>query len=247
MTKRMATTSGGGEIAPTSNVALMHTLMETLTKRDPSLPGIGTFYGASGLGKSFAAAYAGHPLGFNGAYVECKAYDTTKSFVGTICKALGITAKGSIPDQMDTIIEALAISGRPLIVDESDRIVETKRIELLRDIHDKSGAALVIIGEENLPGKLKRHERFDNRVLVWQPAGRCSVADFDQLAKLYAAGITIDPDLRKRVLHETGNVTRRVVTNLANIKRWCEAKATKAAPADCDVKLYTGAAPGRLG
>lgn len=245
MTRKLTTTTTGGEIAPTGNVALMHQVMETLTKRAPGLPGIGSFYGPSGLGKSFAAAYASHPAGFNGVYVECHVYDTMKSLVESIAKALGLNVKGTIASIMGQIIEALAIGGRPLILDEADVLVDSNRLELVRNLHDASGAAVLIIGEQDLPAKLKRHERFDNRVLVWQPAARCTLADLDMLAKQYAASITIAPELKKRVLTETDGITRRVVTNLVAIKRWCDAKGAKEAPADADVTLYTGAAPGR--
>lgn len=247
MTKKMATASGGGVIAPTSNIGLVHSLMEQLTTRAPGLPGIGTFYGRSGLGKSFGAAYASHPAGFNGIYVSCRSFETKKSLAEQVCKAIGITPKGNIPTIVDGIVEVLSISARPLIVDEVDYIVDSRTLELIRDLHDASGAAILLIGEEHLPAKLKRHERFDNRVLTWQPAAGCSASDFDLLAKQYAVEIKIDPDLKRRVLTETQAVTRRVVVNLENIKRWCDRKGTKEAPADCDVDLYTGRAPGRAG
>lgn len=249
MTKKMATASGGagGVIAPTSNIGLVHTVMESLATRAPGLPGIGTFYGRSGLGKSFGAAYASHPAGFNGIYVSCRSFETKKSLAEQVCKAIGITPKGNIPTIVDSIVEVLSISGRPLIVDEVDYIVDSRTLELIRDLHDASAAAILLIGEEHLPAKLKRHERFDNRVLIWQPATACTASDFDLLAKQYAADIRIDAELKKRVLAETHSVTRRVVVNLENIKRWCDRKGTKEAPADCDVDLYTGRAPGRAG
>lgn len=247
MTKKMATASGGGVIAPTSNIGLVHTVMETLTTRAGGLPGIGAFYGRSGLGKSFGAAYASHPAGFNGIYVSCRSFETKKSLAEQICKAIGITPKGNIPTIVDAVVEVLSLSNRPLIVDEVDYIVESRTLELIRDLHDASAAAILLIGEEHLPAKLKRHERFDNRVLIWQPATICTNADFDLLAKQYAGDIRIDPKLRTRVLSESSTITRRVVVNLENIKRWCDRKGTKDAPADCDVELYTGRAPGRAG
>jgi hypothetical protein len=247
MTKKTGlATSGGGEIAPTSNISLVHTTMEALTDRAGGLPGIGVLYGRSGLGKSVGAAYASHPAGFNGIYVSCRSYETKKSLAEQICKAIGILPKGNIPSIVDAIVEVLVISGRPLIVDEVDYIVESRTLELLRDLHDVSSAAILLIGEEHLSGKLKRHERFDNRVLVWQPAVACTGTDFDLLAKQYTPGISFDAQLKKRVLAETHGVTRRVVVNLQNIKRWCDAKGVKDAPADCDVQLYTGNAPGRV-
>lgn len=245
MTKKMASASTGGVIAPTSNIGLVHTLMESLTTRAPGLPGIAAFYGRSGLGKSFGAAYASHPAGFNGIYVSCRSFETKKSLAEQVCKAIGITPKGNIPAIVDAVVEVLSISNRPLIVDEVDHIVEGRTLELLRDLHDASSAAILLIGEEHLPAKLKRHERFDNRVLIWQPAAACSIKDLDMLLTQYAPDIELHVDLKKRVLAESANVTRRVVVNIENIKRWCDQNGTKQAPADCKVELYTGRAPGR--
>lgn len=247
MTKKLSINNAGtgGSVAPTSNIGLIHTTMETLTQRAGGLPGIGAFYGPSGLGKSFGASYASHPAGFNGIYVSCRSFETKKSFAEQVCKSIGIVPRGSIPAIVDDIVQVLALTGRPLIVDEVDHIVESRTLELIRDLHDASGAAVLLIGEEALANKLKKHERFDNRVLVWQPAVRCTSADFDLLAKQYAGEIAIDPELKKRVLAETNGITRRVVVNLENINRWCDRKGVKVAPGDADVDLYTGAAPGR--
>ncbi len=246
MSNKITSSAIKGEIAPTANIALMHQVMGSLTKRASGVPGIGAFYGQSGLGKSFAAAYASHPAGFNGVYVQCNVYDTMKSLTENIGRALGLSLKGRIATMMGQAIEALAMSNRPLIFDEADVLVDTNKLELIRNVHDASGAAVLIIGEQDLPGKLKRHERFHNRVLVWQPAVRCNLSDLDLLAKQYCPTVTIPPELKRQLLVETEGVTRRVVTNLANIKRWCDAQGVKDAPADANVQLYTGAAPGRV-
>lgn len=242
--KNMATTAGSS-IAPTSNVGLVHTLMDQLTQREPGMPGIGTLYGPSGLGKTVAAAYASHPVGHNGIYLSCRSYDTKKSFVEQICKAAGVQAKGSIANVVDDIVSLLVVTGRPLVIDEVDHIVESRILELVRDIHDAANAAILLIGEEALPTKLKKHERFDNRVLVHQPAVRCTAADFDLLARQYVPNLGIHVELRKRVLAETTGITRRVVTSLQSIKRWCDAQGLSDAPADCAATIYTGAVPGR--
>ena len=235
----------GGNISPTSNIALTHTLMSTLTQRAQGLPGIGVLYGASGLGKSTGAAFASNPTTFNGLYVSCRSFETRKSLSEMICKNLGIVPKGNIPALVEAIIETLAIAQRPLIIDEVDHIAESRTLELLRDIHDASGAPLVLIGEEGLPGMLRKHERFDNRVLVWQPAALCSAKDVAALCKQYAPKITFAEDLQKRLLAECEGRTRRVVVNIENIKRHAEQQGITQVDATCAVKLYTGRAPGR--
>lgn len=244
MTNRQ-TTPVGGVVAPISNIALAQAMMDQLLYRASGLPGIGALYGRSGLGKSFAAAYACHPRGINGVYVECHVYDTMKSLVEAIAKGLNLQVRGTIAAMTGAVVESLGQTGRPLVIDEADILVDTNRLELVRSIHDASGCAVMVIGEENLYEKLKRHERFDNRVLVWQPAATCSMGDLEHLARQYASGIDIAPELKKRILAETHGVTRRVVTNLVNVKRWCDQKATKKAPPDAAIQLYTGAAPGR--
>lgn len=237
--------AAGGSVAPTSNIALVHSTMQALTERASGLPGIACFYGPSGVGKSFGASYASHPAGFNGIYVSCRSFESKKSLAELMCKAIGIQVRGSIPTIIDAITEVLALGQRPLIIDEVDHIVEGRTLEIIRDLHDASGASVLLIGEEHLPAKLKRHERFDNRVLLWQPAVRCSASDFDHLVKRYAPTIGFAPELKKRILAETHGITRRVVVNLENVKRWCGQKGVQAAPADCDVVLYTGDAPVR--
>lgn len=243
MSKKLET--AGGQVSPITNIGLMHTTLEALTKRAPGLPGIGVFYGPSGVGKSFGAAYGSHPNTFNAIYVACRSFEGRRSFVEQVCKAIGIKARGSIADVVEEIVQVLVLSGRPLIVDEVDHIAESKTLELIRDLHDGAQSAVLLIGEEKLPSKLAQHERFDNRVLVWQPAAVCSAQDFDRLAQQYAAGIGIDPAMKTRILTETRAITRRVVVNLEGLRRWCGQKGTQVVPADADVAIYTGAAPGR--
>lgn len=224
-----------GQIAPTANIALAHQVMDSLTKRAPGVPGIGAIYGQSGLGKTFAAAYICHPAGFNGLYVQCNVYDTMKSLTETIGRGLGLKLKGRIAVMMESVVEHLQGLNRPLVFDEADVLVDTSRLELVRNLHDNSGVPILILGEQDLPGKLRRHERFHNRVLVWQPAARCNLADLDQLAKHYCPTITLAPELKRRLVVETEGVTRRIVTSLVAIKRRCDSHGVKVADVDAEI------------
>jgi DNA transposition AAA+ family ATPase len=229
-----------GTIAPTANIALVHQVMDSLTRRSAGVPGIGAFYGQSGLGKTFAAAYVCHPAGFNAVYVQCNVYDTMKSLTETIGRALGLKLKGRIAVMMGEVVAQLQGVNRPLVFDEADVLVDTNRLELVRNLHDASGVPVLILGEQDLPGKLRRHERFHNRVLVWQPAARCNLTDLEQLAKHYCPTITLAPELKRRLVVETEGVTRRVVTNLVAVKRWCDSRAIKHADAEIDIQFSGG-------
>nr|WP_249123784.1 ATP-binding protein [Pseudomonas aeruginosa] len=73
----------------------------------------------------------------------------------------------------DQIAEELAASGRPLIIDEMDHLVAAGQVELIRDLYESSQASILLIGEEMLPTKLKKYERFHGRVLSWVPPSQC--------------------------------------------------------------------------
>ncbi|WP_207214001.1 hypothetical protein [Solidesulfovibrio carbinolicus] len=59
------------------------------------------------------------------------------------------------------------LHGRPLIIDEMDHVVERNAVELVRDLYEASRAAILLIGEKALPGKLAQWERFHGRILDW--------------------------------------------------------------------------------
>ena len=89
----------------------------------------------------------------------------------------------------------MLIANGPLIIDELDHMVKKGAVELIRDIHDGSQAAILLIGEERLPAKLERWERFHGRVLDWVPAQPADLDDCRHLANLYCHNIKIADDL----------------------------------------------------
>ena len=118
-------------IAPLTNVALCVNALEQAINRPAHLPGLVSFYGPSGYGKSNGAAYAA--VKYNAYHVECKSTWTKKAFLINILKEMGMAAKGTIPEMADAIAEQLALSGRPLIIDEFDHMVSRTIEELVLD------------------------------------------------------------------------------------------------------------------
>ena len=57
-------------IAPLRNITVLSSLILSTLQRKPHLPGLATFSGPSGFGKSFAAAYAAGQ--FRAYYVEAR-------------------------------------------------------------------------------------------------------------------------------------------------------------------------------
>lgn len=234
-----------GTTAPLKNVALCNRLLETAMNRPAHLPGLVTFYGPSGWGKSFAAAYVANK--HRAYYVECKSTWTRKAILTAILREMGIVPQTAIYEMTDQISEQLATSGRPLIIDEMDHIVEKKAVEVIRDIYEGSNAAILLIGEENVDTKLRKWERFHNRMLAWQPAQPADIADTKHLAKLYCKNVVIAEDLLAHIQKQSGGVVRRICVNLNLV----EQTALSMGMDEIDRKnwgnkdLYSGSAPHR--
>ncbi|RXF75045.1 AAA family ATPase [Hansschlegelia zhihuaiae] len=229
--------------APLKNVANFSTLIQTVVERAPYLPGLACFYGHSGLGKSRSAVFgAGR---YRATYVECGQYTSAKSLLESILKELGVAKpRGSIPNLIDQAIYILAADPtRPLIIDEAHWIAAKRFVDLVRELHDKSTAPVILIGEETLPRQLEAYERVHNRMLVWQPALPCDLDDFWALAKATNPGLQIAPDLAQRILKDTHGNTRRILTNLAQAAQIAARKGIETVSSDAMGALVGVAAP----
>ncbi|RJF84843.1 ATP-binding protein [Azospirillum cavernae] len=206
--------------APLANVSLFAELAERVTGRHRGLPGMAVWYGPSGYGKTRAAIYGANR--FRATYVEVGATWTQAKFCRALLTQLGLPPTGTVADMAERIIDALRGSRRPVIIDEFDHVVTRKYVDLVREIHDQSGAAIILIGEEMLPHKLKLFERFHNRVLDWCPAQPCDGRDAGILVGVFAPGIAVAADLLTRIVKESGGRPRRIAVNLDRVREYCE-------------------------
>jgi hypothetical protein len=202
-------------IATTTNVRRFDEAMGRVAGRTAGLPGLAVFYGPSGDGKSWAATRGANR--FRAHYIAAKSAWTRKSLVQAIVNEMGLAGGHTVAAMVDQVSDELTRSGRPLIIDEADYLVSHSMIELIRDIHDAAGAAIVLIGEEQLPVKLKRWERVHGRVLMWQPSMPADIADVRVLAAKYVEGVDVDKPLMEAILKASAGSTRRVCNNLSQI------------------------------
>ena len=235
----------GRGIAPLRNVALANDALERAIDRPAHLPGMVAFYGWSGLGKTIACSYLANK--YRAFYVECKSTWTKKAFLLAILKEMGIVPEATIYQMVDQVAEQLVLSARPLIIDEMDHIVDKKIVELVRDIYEASNAPILMVGEEQFPAKLRRWERFHNRILVWQQAQPADMADARQLARLYVPEVEIADDLMDEVMRQSRYAARRIVVNLEQIRVFATKQGlTAISRSDWGTReLYTGDAPAR--
>ncbi len=234
-----------GTVAPLTNVSLCAKAMMRAVDRPSHLPGFVCFYGPAGWGKSTAAAYTA--LSQRAYYIQCGESWVRKKVLQAILKEMGVEPEKTIYDMTDQVCEQLALSGRPLIIDEVDHLINKGIIEIVRDIYEGSGAAILLIGEETVPKKLERWERFHSRVLDWIPAQATDLEDCLHLSRLYCREITIAEELITEVLKASGGSARRVCVNLENIQEVAREEGLSAITLQDwgKRKLFTGSAPVR--
>lgn len=203
-------------IAPLKNVALCTKALERAIGRQQHLPGIVEFHGPSGFGKTYAACYAMNE--YNAVYIECKSTWNRKAILVAIARELGIAPAHTMYEITEQVSERLALSGRPLIVDEMDHIVDHGAVEVIRDIYEGSQAPVLLIGEENLPRKLQKWERFHGRVLDFVAAQPADADDARVLANFYCSKISLDDDLLTSLAEAANGSIRRICVNLALIE-----------------------------
>ncbi len=215
-------------VAPLRNVAIAMGAMQRAVDRPLHLPGMVTFSGPSGFGKSMAAAYVANK--FRAFYVECKSTWTRKAILEAILHEMGKVPAKTVAAMSEQIAEELVLSRRPLIIDEMDHVVEKRAVEVIRDIYESSKAPILLIGEELLPTKLAQWERFHGRILDWKQAEPVSLADAAHLRGLYCRQVEVADDLLAMVAEAAQGSARRVCVNLERIQ--AEALSVGVAAAD---------------
>jgi len=234
------------QVAQIHNLDLVRTAVERLKSRHAGLPGFAALYGPAGYAKTTSLVAVANAT--RAYYMQMRSAWGRKALLEKALTEMSIKPHGTIPQMLDQVCEQLASSGRPLMIDEFDFCTRSDgMIELVRDIYEGSQSTIIIAGEELLPQKLKRWERFHSRVLTWIPAQPVSLSDSRALAPIYAPGIEVADDLLDHLVGIAAGSVRRVCVNLsgiaetAAIEGWDVVTRAKWA----DRVLYTGEAPRR--
>lgn len=214
--KRNNATPAG--IAPLANIAVAERAILRAIGRGMYLPGLVGMYGPSGFGKSLAAAWV--TARHRAYYVQASDFWTKKAMLKDICRAMGLMFKpgDTVDDMAKMVCAQLEQSGRPLILDDFDYVVDKNLVEAIRSIYEGSKAAILIIGEEAMPQKLKKWERFHGRILDWFPAQPPSIEDARELALLYCPHAAVADDLLGKLVDKARGSVRRISTNLETIQ-----------------------------
>ncbi|MEM9968467.1 MAG: ATP-binding protein [Pseudomonadota bacterium] len=206
----------GNMIQPLRNVGAFAALVKRVENRAMGLPGMATFSGPSGYGKSYACAYAAASL--DCIHVSIQPLWTVKTLLKAILRELSILPHKTNADMGMQINEGLVISNRTLIIDEADYAIDKKWIEILRGMFDGSDTPIILVGEEDLPQKLTQWKRVHGRMIDFLQAEPANLSDARLLRRLYAKDIEIDEALMSRIVQVSDGSARYISNNLAHVQ-----------------------------
>lgn len=186
-------------------------------------PGIFLAWGQAGRGKTFAARNYHAENG--GVYVSVWQDWTQAAFLQQVCfEVCGLRPKGANAAKLK-IVEHLEREPRTIFIDEADRL-HVLRIEDLRDIHEATGAPIVLVGEEELLGLLSDRRRVWSRVVQEQEFAPLSLDDITWFA-LEAAGLSVQPEAAARMRKASDGDFRLIRNMVLHLEQAGKARDTQ--------------------
>ena len=146
----------------TKNVKKFVTLMDELQKLPPNIPKMALVYGDYGLGKSETIQW--WCFKNQCVYVRANQGMTRKWLLSEIAEELTGKPNWSSQENFELIERELRQNPKTIIIDEVDYLIEKKSIESLRDLHDRTGCPMVLVGMEFLDRKLSKYPHLLDRI-----------------------------------------------------------------------------------
>ncbi|MDR0966685.1 MAG: AAA family ATPase [Myxococcales bacterium] len=205
-------------IAETRNLTTLAQTAEALRTRATDLPGIAAIVGKPGSGKTQGCVWLRDQV--DAIYMKANSFWTPRSMLDCLCVETGVDTRGLRGVVIDRLIERLAISYRAIIIDEGDYLVEKiSLLDALRDIHDLSGAPLLVVGMQDFLAKVKRREQFASRIARTIQFGDATIEDVRVVAKA-CCEVELADDLLARIVSSCAASMRRIKVSLAQVEGW---------------------------
>lgn len=148
----------------TKNVKRFVELMDTLKTAPPNLPKMALVYGDFGLGKSQTIMW--WVTNNDAIYVRCNHKMSARWLLSEIVEELDEIPCYQSSHLFKQIEDKLKFNPKIIIIDEIDFLLNNaSAIEVVRDIHDKIGVPIVLVGMGLAEQKLKRHKHIYDRLL----------------------------------------------------------------------------------
>jgi hypothetical protein len=223
----------------TQNVAKFREALWLLEDTERGQPGIGVVWGQAGRGKTVCARE--YAVRTDSVYLRVMEDWTPRAMLAALCRELNGSEPASTERCKRLACEEIERQKKTVLVDEADRL-PIGLLEHFRDIHDMTGAPIVLIGEEHLFPTLSARKRIWSRVTQAVEFRPISIEDI-VLFGLKAAELRIDPEAAGRIAARSGGDFRLVWTDVQGLEQMARAAGVKAV----DAKMAESLAARRLG
>ena len=164
----------------TKNVKRFISLMDNLQKAPSNVSKMALVYGAFGLGKSQSIMW--WVTNNDAIYVRCNHNISPRWLLSEIVKELDEVPCYTSQRLFEQIEEKLKYNPKILVVDEIDYLFSNKHtIETLRDIHDKLGIPVLLVGMELADKKLQKYGHINDRIFAKLKFEKLSKEDFKEI------------------------------------------------------------------
>lgn len=164
----------------TRNVKKFISLMDNLQKAPSNVSKMALVYGAFGLGKSQTIMW--WVTNNDAIYVRCNHNISPRWLLSEIVKELDEVPCYTSQRLFEQIEEKLKYNPKILVVDEIDYLFSNKHtIETLRDIHDKLGIPVLLVGMELADKKLQKYGHINDRIFSKLKFKKLSKDDFKEI------------------------------------------------------------------
>lgn len=185
------------KLALTKSVAALTVTFEELQGRASGVPGMALVHGYTGAGKTTAVTWLVNRV--HGVYVRATSGWTPTAMLGRIMRELGAEPLHRRAQMLEFIGDQLAVTNRTLFVDEADYLLrQSSMLDSLRDLHDLSGAPVLLIGMEGIERRLTHKPQLARRISHWVEFRRSDLDDARTLAETVCE-VAVDDDLLELV------------------------------------------------
>jgi len=210
----------------TDNIRKLVKAMGALEGRDAEIPGLGLIYGRAGLGKTKAVSW--YAVNHDSIYLRGAALWTPHWMLTDLCAELRQYPERYTAQLFGQVMKALKKSDRPVFIDEADYLLRDSRmLDTVRDLHDKTNIPIVLIGMEQITGKLIRKGQFWSRlsqIIEFQPLTPGEIAF---LAKTWA-NLKTEAGASEILRKATAGDFREVTVALYHLERMAKANKSDA-------------------
>ena len=213
-------------------------VVDTLIDATSGEPRLGLIHGPAGRGKTKAVDAMCVRTG--ACFVSAARVWTPASMLKTIVRELGRSPAWSATDNLQLAAEALqdrldseSLGRGLLVIDEADYLAKGTKIpntpqllDTVRDLHDLSGAPILLVGMDDLARTLSMFPQFWDRVLIseeFQPVKDAEIIELGQ----ELAGLKIAPEVAESIRRATDGNLRQTILYMVRLDRKAQAEGQK--------------------